>query len=86
MLNDRLGLGLSPRKLKKAWDQVLKTFADLGWITERGDGYVFADEANSEEPEPGETARDPELQKLFDRFVGAMHDLWEEGHQCSANN
>lgn len=87
-LNDRLGLGLSPKKLGRTWDKVLETFAQHGWITRVGDGYVLA----GQEPEPAESEtaaedrRDPQMQKLYDRFIGAMYELWEEGTKCSASS
>ncbi len=79
-LNDKLDLGLAGRRAQtKAWDTVLGRFVESGLLVERGDGHALA----SDEPE--ETGdkkvvdeRDPELQKVYDRFAGAMARLWQE--------
>ena len=87
-LNERLALGLSPKKLARTWDKVLEIFAQHGWISRVGDSYVLA----GQEPEPEKSEEstgdrpDPNLQKLYDRFVGAMYELWEEGLKCSASS
>jgi len=97
-LNDRLELGLPDKKAKKPWDRVLEIFATHGWLVQKGEGYARAGEDHSDE-EAGEGAQDPQLrqqqqqqrqrhlqqQALFDRFTGAMYNLWEEGYQCSAS-
>jgi len=83
-LNERLALGLEGRRARRVWDHVLGCFVECGLLVEKDDGYVLAGaepaEAEAEEAadkrEPGE--RDPELQQVCDRFVGAMARLWQE--------
>ncbi len=79
-LSDRLGLGLeSPRQKRRAWDVVLQRFVDSGFLVEKNGRYLLAEDSLEEAaPEEQELAEhNPVLQKLYDRYVGAMAQLWE---------
>lgn len=79
-LNDRLGLGLEGKRVRKAWDTVLERFVESGFLTEKDGRFMIAG-SELEEPAPEEATapeRDPALQKLYDRYVQAMAKKWEE--------
>ncbi len=78
-LNERLAMGLEGRKAKKVWDEVLARFVECGFLAEKGGGWILASEAPEEAPAAeAPEERDPQLQQVYDRYVGAMGRLWQE--------
>jgi CRISPR-associated RAMP protein (TIGR02581 family) len=80
-LNEKLALGLEGRRTRKAWDTVLERFVECGFLVEKNGGYVLAAAEKAEKaeaPAQGPRERDPRLQEVYDRYVGAMARLWEE--------
>ncbi len=81
-LNETLALGLTgKRALQKAWDTVLDRFVECGLLVEKNGTYRLAGEEEPEEEGAAEedaVERDPRLQEVYDRFVGAMARLWQE--------
>ncbi len=80
-LNDRLALGFEGRKARKVWDNVLDRFVEYGFLVLQGDDYLLASAVPDPSEESGEEAAagpDPALQKIYDRFIQAMAELWEE--------
>jgi len=79
-LNEKLGLGLEGRKLKKAWEQALLRLVDSGFLVKREGRLLIAARAGAEEKhEQAESPRiAPNLQNVIDRFVGALARRWQE--------
>jgi CRISPR-associated protein Csm3 len=79
-LSDKLGLGLTDEKKRKAWNVVLDRLAGSGFLTKEGEDYRLA----ARIPESGTSApppeRSPEVQAVFDRYVSAMANAWQEAH------
>ncbi len=79
-LNDRLGLGLESKRIRKAWDAVLDRFAESGFLSRQDGLFVIAGreaEAALASEGPADDARDPAVQKLYDRYVLAMAERWD---------
>lgn len=79
-LNDKLGMGLSERRARKPWDEVLERFVASGLLAREGESYTLAGRKSPEAAAEagGKPERDPALQKLIDHYVGAMARLWQE--------
>lgn len=79
-LSDKLGLGLEGRRQKKAWDEVLKRFAEAGLLVKQGEDFLITGRQRPEQPEETReaTPNEPALQNVFDHYVGAMARLWQE--------
>jgi hypothetical protein len=80
-LNEKLGLGLDEKKVRKAWDVVIERLVGCGFIVEHGGRLLVAGRvAPQAQVEDLEKRQDhgPALQAVFDRYVGVMARLWEE--------
>jgi hypothetical protein len=74
-INDRLGLGLEGRQARRSWDRALDVLVEHGFLVDHQGRLVPAGREPRGEPaaeEPAAPARDPELQRLYDTYVGAM--------------
>ena len=78
-LNDKLGLGLEGRRVRRAWDVALERLVECGFLAAKDGGYILASREVEEKEEEAPTGqRSAELQKIHDRFVTAMAQLLEE--------
>ena len=81
-LNERLDLGLSGKRLKKSWDAALDRLVDCGFLLKRAGEYVVAGREQASAADvvasPEETAQRRAREKVYEKYIGAMSDLWEE--------
>jgi CRISPR-associated RAMP protein (TIGR02581 family) len=81
-LNEKLGLGLDERHVRRAWDLILNRLVDSGFLRKEGERYVLAERERPEIVAAGARGgppdRAPALQNVIDRYVGAMARLWQE--------
>lgn len=80
VLARKLALGEGEKQVRRAWDLALEGLAAYGHLRqENGEFFLGGAEApggpGTAEAPP---ARRPELQRLYDRYVGAIARLWEE--------
>jgi hypothetical protein len=91
-INEKLGLGLTG-KVRRVWDIALDHLVESGFLVRQDDTYAIAGREVGEEPvtavstEAAPESRDPALQAAYDRFIGAVTELWdEEVLQCSSSS
>ncbi len=78
-LNDKLGLGLSGKRVRKVWDTVLQRLSECGYLVAHGDKlFVAGQEPVAETAAAAPSGPEPLLQAALDRFVGATARRWEE--------
>jgi hypothetical protein len=74
------GLGESERQRRRAWDLALEQLAASGALRKVNGEYFLGgpEAAPAAAPAVPGPSRSPELQALYDRYVGAIARLWEE--------
>lgn len=80
-LNEKLGLGLEEKHVRRAWDVILERLVASGFLIKEEEDYAVAGRSGPETPAaepPGDVGRPPALQAVIDRYVGAMARRWQE--------